>query len=527
MDVLSRAVDERAIRLRQREDQSRRTEIEQAHLPLCPAGTPPDGQRKTVSAEDEPPLENDRPGADEKGGEVLDGFLEVNVNDETETDITAEAPAGSWDMSFARALVELHRLKNSSGERVRQTAELLIKYLNEEKYTFTSVDLEMDMQLTQKQASNVVTHCKASGMIETCGYLNGRRAVYRVQKQYSPLQPSDYAQEIVDTVIELRETAESAKDRRIARILHDCLPNGVITEADYGRHAPKLAGDMRHLEFLGIVKKLRSGVYQINRKPSADHPVLNKEQKEFMSELYERFRTESFTRKDAVIMLNRSKTAVSARLRLFSQMKIVSRTEDDLLTYRLLVTPDDHPALFGQINDNEPVETEAVNCDGYSDKVIESIERLAFQSNSSRDRRLGANLRRCLEKGTLCRYDYEKQGYTKWMWDKDVTLALQLGLIEKVTDSIYRIKKEPDEKAPVLLPSQKKTIAAIYEAFGDSAFSSEMVIATLNYTQSQTYASLHKLTLLQILDRKTTDEGNQYQLLVNPEDNPEFFDTAA
>ncbi len=54
-----------------------------------------------------------------------------------------------------------------------------------------------------------------------------------------------------------------------------------------------------------------------------------------------------------------------------------------------------------------------------------------------------------------------------------------------------------------------------------------MFIATLNYSVSYTYASLHKLTLLRILDQRSTEEGSQYQLLVNPEDHPERFEIVA
>ena len=38
---------------------------------------------------------------------------------------------------------------------------------------------------------------------------------------------------------------------------------------------------------------------------------------------------------------------------------------------------------------------------------------------------------------------------------------------------------------------------------------------------------LHTLTLMKVLDHKTTEKGNQYKLLVNPDENPEYFDLAA
>ena len=54
-----------------------------------------------------------------------------------------------------------------------------------------------------------------------------------------------------------------------------------------------------------------------------------------------------------------------------------------------------------------------------------------------------------------------------------------------------------------------------------------MIVATLNYSVSYTYASLHKLTLLRILEQRTTEGVSQYQLMVNPEDHPECFEIAA
>ena len=79
-----------------------------------------------------------------------------------------------------------------------------------------------------------------------------------------------------------------------------------------------------------------------------------------------------------------------------------------------------------------------------------------------------------------------------------------------------------------LKPGLKKTVTEIYAAFGDQSFTSDMFIATLNYSQSHTYASLRDLRLLQIVAQRTIARGCcQYQLLVNPKDNPECFDVVA
>ena len=132
-----------------------------------------------------------------------------------------------------------------------------------------------------------------------------------------------------------------------------------------------------------------------------------------------------------------------------------------------------------------------------------------------------------MKKGVLQRSDYEKQGYSDNVWAKDVPLMEQLGLVRKLSADTYALNRKLGSSIPDLKLTQKKAITAIYEAFGQQSFSSEMIIATLNYSPSYTYASLHKLTLLRVLEQTTTAEGSQYQLLVNPEDHPEFFIDAA
>ena len=103
------------------------------------------------------------------------------------------------------------------------------------------------------------------------------------------------------------------------------------------------------------------------------------------------------------------------------------------------------------------------------------------------------------------------------------TMALLLGEIDaEAQEEIQQLYRTIEYGS-----GQRKAITAIYEAFGYDTFSSEMFVATLNYSVSYTYASLHKLTLLRILEQKITDEGCQYQLLVNPEDHPECFIEAA
>ncbi len=100
-----------------------------------------------------------------------------------------------------------------------------------------------------------------------------------------------------------------------------------------------------------------------------------------------------------------------------------------------------------------------------------------------------------------------------------------MGIVEKETAHCYRIMTEPSGDAPNLSKSQKKKISEMYESFGEDFFSTEMVVATLDYTASHVSAFLHQFTLMRILN---CQEGPvfQYQFLINPQDNPECFEVA-
>ena len=77
---------------------------------------------------------------------------------------------------------------------------------------------------------------------------------------------------------------------------------------------------------------------------------------------------------------------------------------------------------------------------------------------------------------------------------------------------------------PTLNPSQKEVASAIYQTFGDEAFSSEMVVATLDYTHAHVSAVLHQFTLLKILNCNSDGEDRYtYSFLVNPKEHPECF----
>ena len=79
-----------------------------------------------------------------------------------------------------------------------------------------------------------------------------------------------------------------------------------------------------------------------------------------------------------------------------------------------------------------------------------------------------------------------------------------------------------------LRTSQKSTLSALYEIFGDGMFSVEMAVAQLDYSSAHMSGILHQFTMLKLLDCTSNDDKTySYQLNVNPTDNPECFVEAA
>ena len=153
----------------------------------------------------------------------------------------------------------------------------------------------------------------------------------------------------------------------------------------------------------------------------------------------------------------------------------------------------------------------------YSPAVIELIDEMIASVNSAKDRRIGEALKNHLSDGIVPKADYDEK-----KWAGDMCLAEQIGLVEKSDEDTYRILPEIKPLPDSLFPRQKRALTAMYESFGDEAFTGEMFMATLDYSHSHACAVLHELTLIRVIDCWKEDV-NQYRLTVNPEQNPEYF----
>lgn len=548
LGLLSRAVDERRLRQNRREEQDRQAERELARTPLstvsAPVTIPP--PTETIHEPESAEQMIQDPNQAEEGGELLEGFIPVSTMELEPWDEDAIYTEDA--IRVARVKDELYRKAAEGGPLTRACAKLFLGYIEKGVSTFTMEDIAEGCSVTATQAGNLITHMKGFGLIESSDQRRNRCMLYQIGTGLPPLQPEDYAPELLEAVKELRFSSRSTRDRRAGEIIMSCLPKGLVTAEDYASigDAAKLTGDLALPEHMGIVEKLSAGVYRISRQILSQGKPLTPGQKNTLTALYQSFGKEPFTREEAAESLKQSKSSTCTILHQFTVLRLLECKEEVFFIYRFLVDPDTQPELFNEgAAESVPLEKVVIpetvptpdeddspaystpEQSAYSEAVYHLLETLASSATSIRDRRLAEALRRCLDKGTLLRSDYEDWGHSVNMWLSDTTLAEQLGLITKMPNGDYSLNRELSSKFPELKPHQKRTITAIYEAFGDQEFSQEMIVATLNYSVSYTYASLHKLTLLRILEQRTTEGVSQYQLMVNPEDHPECFEIAA
>ncbi|MCR4615721.1 MAG: Fic family protein [Clostridiales bacterium] len=534
LDLLSRAVDERRLRIQQKQEKLLQSEQEFARKALSPPDFSVSGDEPQPGTHNAQKRQEQDSVSAEDNADFFDGFISINPND----DILPGDDNFSRQEGLCRSdiLKKLYRMKESNGILVKKSACLLLDYLDNGIQSFTVENIRNDLDITQKQAENVITHLKGDGIIEGFGERTGGLRQYCLAGDDEHLAPRDYSSEIIEAVKQLRVSTRSSKDKRTGQLLTVCMPKGTVTVEDYAEYGDvsRLAIDMALPEKMGIVKKINRGIYRINRSVETRQPSLSESERTFLKKVYEKFKEKPFTREDAMEVCNLSRSCVGSYLHQLIMLQIAAPSQEINYHYKLLVNPKNNPDLFNggprPSGDSPQKEQKSENADAgaprsdYAPEVYRMIKKLEDSQTSPRDRRLAKALRLSLSKGTLLRNDYDAWGFTDNMWQTDTKLAKQLGLISKQPEGGYILNRT---LKPVLLPHQKKTVTAIYDAFGDREFSSEMFIATLNYSASYTYASLHKLMLLQIVDQEGVGEDRQYRLLVNPEDHPECFESAA
>ena len=467
--------------------------------------------------------------------DLLDGFFTVPAQEpDVQTDRT-EAPLRfpektPSDISRLRVQDELLRLAEVSGPVTQEGAKLLFGFMAEGKDTFFIDDIADSGAVKPSQVGSLINNIRSKRLIRRKGKRIGKNTVYEFNPVYPHLTRQDYAQDIHDAIRLLRESEQSRKDHRIADLIETYLPAGIINVAECPEYydEARLKHDMLVPTRMGIVDKIRPGIYRINRKIADRLPELSKPEKALLTALYQTFYTEEFTRPMAIERLDLAESSISVNLHELRVLGLLGYSGKEGRRYWLKVNPVEQPSLFEDEDTNADGENGtsaklAVRESQYSESFLEMLTTLENSLCSPRDRRLALSLRRAMDKGTLTLNDYLRWGYTNSQWAKDSELAVEIGLVQRSEPGKCILKKAFSPSRDNLRLGMKKAITAIYEAFGDHSFSTEMIVATLNYSESHTYASLHKMALMNVVDQKLTEEGSRYHLLVNPEEHPECF----
>lgn len=165
----------------------------------------------------------------------------------------------------------------------------------------------------------------------------------------------------------------------------------------------------------------------------------------------------------------------------------------------------------------------------YSLHVMNMIYTLITSKTSPKDRRIGQLLLKKLESGYIERSDFKEIGALS-KWPKDMRLCVMLGLVTKVNEDCYSINKELKPRHEEMDNWQKSMASAMYNSFGQKRFTSEMIVAALDYSESTTSATLHTFTLMGILDCEKGNgsrEMSTFQFLITPQEHPEYFEAVA
>ena len=108
----------------------------------------------------------------------------------------------------------------------------------------------------------------------------------------------------------------------------------------------------------------------------------------------------------------------------------------------------------------------------YSDEVLSLISDLQESDSSIKDRRIGDMLYNCLDRGFISILDYQNIEEQQ-KWKTDMVFAEQLGLVKCVDKTTYSICTQIDRSNASLPEAQKDILTAMYDFFGEDAFSAD------------------------------------------------------
>lgn len=313
LELLSRAVDERRLRMTQREEQARQAEQELAKTPLASAPSPP------VPSPDDSPHERkaitpqtEHAQAEEVASD-LSGFQAVALTETLESGIDRTAQGTPIEL--------LTQYAKDPTKVIGQMSAFLLMRMKAGKMQFTTAELAEAMHIIPRQFSSI-RYMKEQGIIQL-ERRDSHQKYYKIcteeeskallNPQAQPVETGGYDQDVLDRVDELVQS-NSPKDKRIGGLLLECMARGEITVDDYAAigESSKWFGDMQLASQLGLVEKTSPQRYVILRHLKTGALSLSKGQKRFITEMYETFGDDVFSTEMVIATLDYSGAHVSA-----------------------------------------------------------------------------------------------------------------------------------------------------------------------------------------------------------------------
>lgn len=348
LELLSRAVDERRLRMTQREEQARQAEQELAKTPLASAPSPP------VPSPDDSPHERkaitpqtEHAQAEEVASD-LSGFQAVALTETLESGIDRTAQGTPIEL--------LTQYAKDPTKVIGQMSAFLLMRMKAGKMQFTTAELAEAMHIIPRQFSSSIRYMKEQGIIQL-ERRDSHQKYYKIcteeeskallNPQAQPVETGGYDQDVLDRVDELVQS-NSPKDKRIGGLLLECMARGEITVDDYAAigESSKWFGDMQLASQLGLVEKTSPQRYVILRHLKTGALSLSKGQKRFITEMYETFGDDVFSTEMVIATLDYSGAHVSAYLHQFTLLGILDCRKEDVYRYQFLINPEEHPEYF-------------------------------------------------------------------------------------------------------------------------------------------------------------------------------------
>ena len=348
LELISRAVDERRLRMTQREEQARQAEQELAKTPLASAPSPP------VPSPDDSPHERkaitpqtEHAQAEEVASD-LSGFQAVALTETLESGIDRTAQGTPIEL--------LTQYAKDPTKVIGQMSAFLLMRMKAGKMQFTTAELAEAMHIIPRQFSSSIRYMKEQGIIQL-ERRDSHQKYYKIcteeeskallNPQAQPVETGGYDQDVLDRVDELVQS-NSPKDKRIGGLLLECMARGEITVDDYAAigESSKWFGDMQLASQLGLVEKTSPQRYVILRHLKTGALSLSKGQKRFITEMYETFGDDVFSTEMVIATLDYSGAHVSAYLHQFTLLRILDCRKEDVYRYQFLINPEEHPEYF-------------------------------------------------------------------------------------------------------------------------------------------------------------------------------------